>query len=215
MKKSIALIIVATIITGIIVICIAGFNFDILNKEHKQIQINIGEEFTNQDIKNIVSEVIEGQVEVQKTGSFEDQVVISVKEINDEQKEQIVTKINEKYQKELNAQDINIVSIPKVRLMDIIVPYIGSIIIVTALVLVYLSLKYKKQGIIKVILKTLLSLMFVELFVLSIIALLRIPTGQNLISIIFVTYILTLFGITCCLENKAQKLKIEEKKENN
>ena len=210
MKKSITLIIIVAIIAGIIVIFSAGFNLDISTKSHQQIQINIGKVFESKDIKQIASEVLEGQVEVKRTGDFDDQTIILAKEISEEQISQIVTKINENYGTELNASSISVVSIPATKLMDLLTPYIWSVVISTVLILLYLVIRYKKQGVLKVIAKLLICIVILELLVLSIVALLRIPTGQNLASIIFVTYAIAVLLVTTMLENSAQKIKLEE-----
>ena len=101
MKKSLTLISIVAIIAGLIVIFTVGFNLKVAIKAHEQIQINIGEEFKNDDIKQIAKEVLGGEVEVQKMGDFEDQAVISSEKIPQEKVEEIVTKLNEKYGKEI------------------------------------------------------------------------------------------------------------------
>lgn len=208
-KKSLTLITTVAIIAGLIVIFTVGFNFDTLTKAHEQIQIDIGAEFNNNEIKQIANDVLGTAVEVQKTGDFEDQVVISANEIQQEKIEEIVNKVNEKYGKEITASSISVKDIPATRLTDLLTPYIWSFAIATVLILVYLAIKYKKQGSIKVIAKTIALLAIVELLVFSLIALFRIPVGQNIASIVFTIYALSMLAVTRCFENKNQKMKLE------
>ncbi len=210
MKKSLILISIVAIIAGLIVTFSVGLNYDILTKTHDQIKVNIGEEFVSNDVKQIAKEVLGAEVEIQKMGDFEDQVVISSKEIPSEKIEEIVTKINEKYGTEVSATSINVEEIPGANLLDILTPYIWSFIIATILILLYLSIRYKSQGTIIVIAKTIGSIAAVGLLVLSIIALIRIPIGQNTATILFITYALATFGITIYFENTLQKNKLEE-----
>lgn len=210
MKKSITLILIVTIIAGLIVIFTTGFNVNIATKASEQININIGEKFENKDIKQIAKEVLGKEVEVQKAGDFEDQAVISADQITQEQVTQIINKINEKYGKEVSTDGVKVTNIPATRLSDLLMPCVASFILVTVLILIYFAIRYRKQDIKKVIGITLITLAILEILVLSIIALLRIPVGQNLVSISFITYCVGMFCITTIFENKAQKLKLEE-----
>lgn len=210
MKKSITLILIVTIIAGLIVIFTTGFNVNIATKASEQVNINIGEKFENKDIKQIAKEVLGKEVEVQKAGDFEDQAVISADKITQEQVIEIINKINEKYGKEVSTDGVKVTNIPATRLSDLLMPCVASFILVTVLILIYFAIRYRKQDIKKVIGITLISLAILEILVLSIIALLRIPVGQNLVSISFTTYCVGMFGVTTMFENKAQQLKMEE-----
>ena len=211
MKKSLILILIATIIAGLILIFTVGFNYDILTKKHQQIELNIGEEYNNKELKKLVEDVIGAEAEIQKKGDFEDQAVISAKEIPTDKISEIVTKVNEKYGKELTADSVQVKEIPQTKLTDFLMPYIWSFAISTILILVYLLIRYKKQGIAKILLKTLGFLAMIELFTFSIIALFRMPVGINLPSIVFGVYTIGILGITICFEKKYQKIKLEEK----
>jgi len=211
-KKSIILIIVGIIISGLIIVFNVGFNKDILTREHLKMSININKEFDNNDVKQIVKEVVGNEVEIQKTGDFEDQVVISTGNITDENRNDIVNKLNEKYGTELTVDSIDEEVVPSARILDIVSRGIVSFVIATVIILVYFAIRYKKQGVLKVTLKTVASIVLTEIVVMSIVAILRIPVGQNLNSIIFVTYGVSLFAITKILEDKKQEMKIEETK---
>ncbi|MBO4293083.1 MAG: hypothetical protein J5881_01660 [Clostridia bacterium] len=210
MKKSLILILIVSIIAGIIVIFTVGFNLKVTTKAHQEITVNIGEEYKNNDIKQIAKEAIGTDVEVQKTGDFEDQAVISANEITREQVTEIANKLNEKYGKEISADSITIKDVPATKISEMFLPQISSFIIATLVIFVYFAIRYKKQGIIKVLATAVIGLGLLELLVSSFIALFRIPVGQNIVSIIYITYGIAMIGITTMFENKAKELKAEE-----
>lgn len=214
-NKKITIIFALIIIIGIIVILTTGFNVEMITKEHKQIRLDLDNEFNTSDIKQIASEVFGGQtVEIQKVEVYEKQVSISTEEITDEQKNDLITKINEKYETDIEAQNVETISVPNIRLRDIVMPYIGTFLLTTGLILLYMIIKYKKISPLKVLVQTILGIIILELLVMSIIAIVRIPIGRNIPSIIFITYIIATFGLTNMFENKLQKIKEEETKKN-
>lgn len=214
-KKSLILIITFTIIAGIIVICTAGFNFNMMTKEHKQIQIILGDSFEENDIKEIANEVIKDKIEVQKIGEFSDQASISAKDITEEQKGEIISKINEKYGKELKAENVDVITIPGEKLGDIVSPYISTAIIAFVVYAVYLMIFIFVYRLIlkeklptwKIIGKTILRVIIICAVIMSLIALFRIPVGESIVSIMFVVFILSVF----CATGKVYK-ELEEKR---
>ena len=193
-----AIILALVVIAGIIITCTIGFNVEMQTKEHKQIQFYLQKEFNISDIREITNEV------------FEDSVQISALEITEEQENNLVTKLNEKYELNLTAEDQEIVTVPKTRISDILRPNIMPFVIATIIILLYFAIKYRKLRILKVILKTIITLAISEALLLSIIAITRIPVGKYTVSMIFAVYVLALGILTSKLENKLQKTKLEE-----
>jgi preprotein translocase subunit SecF len=213
--KTIIFITALIIVLGIIITLTAGFNVKMITKEHMQVQLNIGKEFNSEDIKQIAEEIFAGQkVEIQKVEIYERQVLISTNEITDEQKSNLVTKINEKYETELNAEDITTDLIPKMELKEYITPHIFEMVLVTIIIAIYECIRYRKIGIVKVLVQTILSIAVSEMLVLSLLAISRIPVGSNLVPVIFVTYTVAILGLTITNENKLQKIKIDEANNN-
>ena len=201
--KIIAVIIAIIIIAGIIVTLTVGLNFDLRYQEAKKVELYIAQEFEISDIKSITDEVLPNQkVIIQKVEVYEDSVSIISKDITDEQKTQLVEKINEKYGTELSADSIETVTIPHTRGRDIIKPYILPLIISTVIILVYMAIRYHKLGVIKVLLKTIFATIVVELILLSLIAICRIPVGRLTIPMVLTVYLLTLVGITTRFEKQ-------------
>ena len=149
---------------------------------------------------------------IRKVEVYEDSVSITAKEITDEQKQSIIDKINEKYQTELSADSTQIQTIPHTRGRDIVKPYITPFIISTAIILVYMAIRYRKIGVLRTLLKTIATSVIAQTVLLSIIAITRIPVGRLTIPMIVTVYMLTLVGLTTNFEKKLEIKKEEENK---
>lgn len=212
-NKIIIALVALVIIAGTIVALTAGFNLDMSTKEHKQIIINLEKEYNVSDIEEITNEVLKDQpVEIRKAGKFEEDVVISSDDITDEQKNDLVSKITEKYETKIDSADVKIVTIPKTKLSNMVTPYIWTFVIATILIVVYFAIRYKQLGIVKAIVLPIILILITEMLTLSIIALTRILIGNSLVSIVFVAYVLPVFVCATIFENKLQKLKEENSK---
>ena len=212
----IGILIAIIIIAGIAVTLTIGLNFDLKYQETKQIQLNLGTEFNIDDIKQITNEVLPGQnVMIQKVEVFEDAVSIVSNNITDEQKQSIIEKINEKYETaEIEADTIEIETIPHTRGRDILKPYIAPFALATFIILVYMAFRYKKIGSIKTIFKTLGIIILMQLVLFSIIAIARIPVGRVTIPLALGVYLLTLIGITTNFKKELKTKVSEEEKKN-
>ena len=209
-SKIIITIITLIIIAGIIVTLTVGLNFDLSYKDSKRIELYLQKDFNVSDIKQITDEVLQGEeVIIQKVEVYEDTVSIRAKEITDEQKQNLVNKVNEKYGIELSADSIEIESIPNTRGRDIIRPYIVPFIVVTLIVLVYMSARYNKLGMMKVIFKTIIISVVAQALLLSIMAITRLEIGILTIPLVITVYLLTLIGLTAYFE---KQLKIKNDK---
>lgn len=204
---------VIIIVIGIVVALTAGFNVDMMTREHKQLQLNLKTEFNVADVKQITDEVFKGQtVEIQKVEIFERQIAISTNDITDDQKNNLITKLNEKYGTDIKAENIEVIIVPNEKVMDILTPYVWTFILTTAVIVLYVAIRYKKLGVLKVSIQMVLGIVLLEGVTMSLIAITRIPVGHNLPSIIFTTYTISVVALTSTLENKLQKLKEEEAK---
>lgn len=214
--KTIIFITALIIVLGIIITLTTGFNVKMITKKHVQVQLDLGKEFNIEDIKNITNEVLDGQsVEIQKVEVYEQQVLISTNKISDEQKSNLITKINEKYGTEIKAEDTTVEKIPKMPLRDYLTPHIFEFIVVTILIAIYVCIRYKKIGILRTLAQTLIGLAVAQMLVFSILAISRIPIGSNIVSVIFVTYTATIFILATVFERRLQEIKLEEAKNNN
>lgn len=210
--KSICIILAAVIIAGIIVITTVGFNVELNMKANNRIELFLDKDFEISDIKNITNEVFQDKpVVIQKVEVFGDTVGITAEEITDEQKQQLIEKVNEKYSLELSADSIETEEIPNERIRDLINPYIFAFGLASGLILVYMILRYQKLGIVSVFLKTLATIVVSQATLFSIIAIARIPIGRFTIPMVITVYLASLFVLTHNFENKLSKIKEQSK----
>ena len=198
-------------VVGIIVVAVKGFNVDLEYQDTKKIEANIGKSFEKEDIENIVKEVLgKERFIIQKVEIYEDSVIITAKEITDEQRDNIVSKINEKYDTDLKTEDITIITVPRVHLSDLIKKYRTPFIIATVCILVYLMVRYYKLNSLKVLLRTIIVVAILQAELFSIIAITRIPVGKLTVPVVLTVYMLSLVGCTTYFEKKLAEKKKEE-----
>lgn len=206
--KIVTLCVAIIMIIGILVTITVGLNFDLRYQEAKNIQLYLAQEFEISDIEQITKETLQNQtVVIQKVEVFEDSVSILAKEITEEQKNNLISKMNEKYGTELSVDNIEIVTIPHTRGRDIIKPYVMPFTIATVIILVYMAIRYYKLGIIQTVGKTALCLVITQMVLLSAIAIVRIPIGRVTIPLVLVVYLSSLLGITIYFEKQLKEKK--------
>ena len=204
-------IIALVIIVGIIVTLTVGLNFDLRYQDSKRIELYLETDFNISDIKQITNEVMPGeQVIIQKVEVYEDTVSITAKDITDEQKQSIIDKANEKYGTELSADSVEVESVPNTRGRDIIKPYITPFAIATLIILVYMAIRYRKLGVVKTLLKTIIILVVAQATLLSVMAITRIAIGFITIPLVITVYLLTLVGLTSYFEKRFANRKEED-----
>ena len=210
--KIIIAIIAVVIIVGIIITLTVGLNFDLRYQESKSIQLYLETDFDISDIKQITDEVMPGEkVIIQKVEVYEDTVNITAKDITDEQKQSLIDKANEKYGTELSADSIAVVNIPNTRGRDIIKPYIVPFAIATLIILLYMAIRYRKLGVMRTLVKTVVVSVVAQATLLSVMAITRIPIGIVTIPLVITVYLLTLIGLTTYFEQQLARSKKKEK----
>lgn len=211
--KIIAIIIAIIIIAGIAVTATIGLNYDLRYQSAQKIELYIEKDFNNSDIKNIVNEVMPNiPVIIQKVEVFEDTVSITAKEITDEQKQNIISKVNEKYGTNLSADSTEIESISNTRGRDLVKPYIFGFVMSILIILIYIAVRYMNLGVLKTLGQTILTLVLTQAVLLSVIAITRIPVGRLTMPIVVAVYLLTLIGLTTKFEKDLATKKQEKKK---
>lgn len=210
-KLIIYILIVGIIIAGIAVTIISGFNFDLRYEDAKRIELGIGSKINEDEIMQIAKEVLGENTEIvlQKIEVFEDAVSIMAKDITEEQRDNIVSKVNEKYRIELTTDDVPIITVAHTRGRDIIKPYVVPFSIATLIILVYMMIRYYKLGSLNVLAKTLGLVILMQVVLFSIMAITRIPIGRLTVPLVLTVYILTLIGCTSYFE-KGLESKVEE-----
>lgn len=165
----------------------------------QNITISIGKEYNVEDIKSIAKEVFEKEdVKVEKSPEDENYVVIESELISEKTLETLNNKINEKYELQNTtssigaSQIITANEIGRVRLTDMAKQYIIYISIATILVLIYFAIKFRKLGVSKVLIKSVLMLAFSEIFYMAIIAVTRYPIDKPVVIAAIAIYLIVL-----------------------
>lgn len=206
------LIIAVVILVGIAITLTVGLNFDLRLEATQKIELYLAKEFEISDIKQIAKQVIPNQsVMIQKVEVYEDSVSIIAKEITEEQKQELVTKINEKYGTELSAENTEITSIPHTRGRDLVKPYILPFVIATTIILGYMAARYRKLGAVKTVIKVVIVSIISQAVLLSIIAITRIPVGRLTMPMVIAVYLLILTVLTTKYEKQLRTKKEEIK----
>jgi len=191
------------LIVGAIVIATKGLAFELKYQDSQKVELNIGKEFKTEDVKQITNEVFDNQpVKVQAIEVYKDAISITTTEISEEQKTNLVNKINEKYETELKSEDIKIESIPHTRGRDIIKPYITPFIIITIIILVYLMIRYYKLNSLKVLIESIGIIALSQMVLLGIMAITRMPIGEFTIPMVLLVYMISTYICTAKFENK-------------
>ena len=215
-KKIIIAISILLIIVGVIVALTAGFNKELKYRDTQRIELDLGKEFEKSEMKDIVNEIIGQNNIVENINEDDDAIAIISEEITEDQKNQLISKINEKYETQIESENIQIINVPQVHLRDVIIKYIPPFLITGGIVIAYMLMRYFKLGTTKVIGITVLGNIITQCILFSIIAITRIPTGRFTIPMVITVFVFTLYGLTINFENELLEIKENnEKTENN
>lgn len=205
-----SILIAIILVAGTVMIAVKGLAFELKYQDTQKVELNIGKEFKTEDVKQITNEVFEKQpVIIQAIEVYKDAISITTTEITEEQKQKLVTKINEKYQTELKAEDIIIESIPHTRGRDIIKPYIIPFAITTIIILGYLMIRYNKLNSFKVLLQSVGIIVLAQIVLLGIMAITRMPIGKFTIPMVLLVYMLSTYICTEKFEKNIEDKKLE------
>ena len=218
MKKLIYAILICIIIAGIIVVATAGLKVDIIYSKNVELDVYVGKTIERKDIENIVSEVFPNErVIINEIELFEDMFSVTLADTRTEDElnskiEELVTKVNDKYDTELETDDITIRHNPKVKLSSIVWPYAVTIGISMVIILIYVGIRYKKLGAIKTIITYIISILAIEMSYLSILAIIRYPINRLVIplGLLLLVTVVTVLGFIN--EKKLTNTKLAEEK---
>ena len=203
------------IIAGAIVYFTKGFKFNMEYAKKDQIVLSNKTGFEISKVQEISKEVFENkEFTVQEVEIFKNAVEISAEEINEEEKANIIEKINAEYSLEISADDIKIENVEQTKIKDIVKPYILPVIITYALILLYFLIRYRKIGVKKVLLTGIILPMASELEFYSILAICRIPFGNVTTAVAIGIYVF-IFTIIAIKFDKEEKLIRENEAQKN
>ena len=213
--KIIYIILAIIILIGIIIGATKGFNMELNYSLRQQFVISSDEKINKQEVEEIANEILTNRkVKIQKVDRFEKAVQIISSSISTDEKNAIVNKFNEKYSKEISAENIEIADVSNTRIRDILKPYILPAIISFSACLLYLIIVYNKIGLKRVLLTGICVPIISEVLFYSIIAITRLPFGRITNAIAIGIYVLSIFALTTSFQNEKDKIKEMNKKEN-
>lgn len=192
-KKIIAIAFIALVIlAGIVVVNIIGFNKELKFEQSQSIDIYVEQKVDKEKIKNIANEILGTNNIVQTIEIYEDMFTIRAMSITEEQKNSIVNKVKENYEFEQKAEETTIETIPTTRIRDMYKRYVLPFTISGVVVLIYMVIRYYKKGVLKVVGRTIVIPIVGQLFLLSLIAITRIPMGRITLVLSIMMYIITM-----------------------
>ena len=212
MKKIVLILLICLIFAGTVIVCFKGFNVGLPYKSNINISVYVGKKIEDKDMQEITKEVFKGkQAIVQKVELFEDMISITTEEMSEEElnekKTELINKLNEKYEKEIKDEEIEIVHNPKVKLSSLIKRYILPFGISTIAIVIYQMIRFKKLGATKTLLTTIIVLMLIGLTYTSLIAITRIPINKLIIPIGMAIYVITIIVLNMKYEKKLEENK--------
>ena len=178
-KKNIKIIAIAimslVILAGIVVVGIFGFNKELRYGQGQVINVYVEQMVDVTNIKKLVNECLAGKTNmVQTVEIYQDYVTIKAKEITEEP---------------------TIENVAATKYIDIYKKYIVTFAVSGVIVLAYIVIRYHKKGILKVLGRTIIIPVFGELFLLSIIAITRIPVGRYTPVLVIAMYIASIMMV--------------------
>lgn len=212
MKKIVLILLICLIFAGTVIVCFKGFNVGLPYKSNINISVYVGKKIEDKNMQEITKEVFKGkQAIVQKVELFEDMISITTEEMSEEElnekKTELINKLNEKYEKEIKDEEIEIVHNPKVKLSSLIKRYILPFGISTIAIVIYQMIRFKKLGATKTLLTTIIVLMLIGLTYTSLIAITRIPINKLIIPIGMAIYVITIIVLNMKYEKKLEENK--------
>lgn len=212
-RKIIYIILACIIVIGAIITGFKGLNVSLKYSPNKQIEINLGKEFDKDEIRQIVKDVIGNkEIIIQKVELYEEIVSITVREITDEQVEQINAKLNEKYGTSNEVKDLVVTENANLKISDIVKPYIFPIALSLIIIIVYAGIRFRKINIFEVLGKIIGMNILAEALYVSALAITRLEVNIVTIPMAIAIYTLVTFVIFNELENKETKIESEQKK---
>ena len=178
-KKLIFGVIMLVIVVGLIITATKGLKYDLVYAKNESMYINMKSEVSAYEIKSIMKEIFgKEKIYVQESKLTDNVIAITAKKISDEKQNEIIEKLSQKYEVEINKEhDTDITKNSKIRGRDIVMPYMYSIVVSAVAILVCIAIKHRKKGALKRTGYTLLMIVLAQALYLSILAIVRIPVN--------------------------------------
>lgn len=201
-------VILVIIMIGVIVLGVKGMNYSLLYGANTQIEMYLENDFELEDIKAIAKETF-GKNNIRLLDESKHDILITVKSASEEQQNNLISKVNEKYGLELSTQDLIVVNNGEMKLTDLISRYVFPVIIASLVILAYFIIRYRKLKLEKVVLYTLITIIGLQIALLIIYAITRIPVNSFTMPISMLIFILSVLGLTEYFDNQIKNTSIQ------
>jgi len=171
----------AIIITGIVFACVQGFKLDIDFKGGTNITANIGQEFNNTDIENIVEKITKAKPLVQKISVEETSVSITTDVISNEQSAKVVAELKAKYKNIKDEPSVR--NIQPAYTKELVTSAMKAVIIGIVFILIYVAIRFKMLGASAAV-AAVIALLHDVLIMLSVYAIFRLPVNTACVAAI-------------------------------
>ena len=207
-KKILPILVLLIIIVGVIVLAIKGMNYGLIYGNNTTIKMNLGKQV---EVEDIAKEIFEKEYNVKLVNNHKENVLITAESVSEEQISTLISKINEKYELSISKEDLEITNNAKMNGKDIIRPYLAPAIITSIIVVLYFTIRYKKLGVLKTLITTLLTIMGTQMVYLSIYAITRIPVNKLAMPISMLILVLSFIVLAERFDKDMSKLKSNKK----
>ncbi len=198
-NKVIIAVLALVIIAGVVMAVVFGFNKSFEYSYTNKIFIKFTENFEIADVEEMVKEVFQdAKYKVEYMDEFEDGVVVTTNTASDEQISSFEDKLIEKYEKftDKNSGFMEVIHVPPVRTIDLVEVFVKPVIIVTAIVIIFLAIVFRKLGFVKAVCLPIALILGINAIFVSVIAIFRIPVSDYIVSLTMFVYVLSLIVAT-------------------
>lgn len=186
-KKILYGIIAIIIVAGIVMFFVNGFNVGNVYGSYTKIGFYNENGVNRDEVAQIVSEVFEGkEATLQDVEYFGEMVLITLPTVTDEQIDNFVAKINEKYELEYDRDDLDILTMPGLTFKEVVSPYVLPLAISIVVSAVYIGIRYRLLGMWKMIGKTILAVILVQAVLVSIYLILNLPLDISIVPAVLI-----------------------------
>ena len=210
-KKIIVLGLILLIVAGLIVISLKGFHVSLMFGKHETIEMKVGKEIHLEEVEKICKEVFQDkEFIVKELEVFGDSFQINVKSMTEDEKKNLVEQVNQKFETQKTVEDLKINTIANKRIRDVVGPYIIPMLIVFGIVMIYALIRFRKIDSLTLVLASIAKIALIEIVLLSVIAIVRIPVDEIVINLWMLVAIAGFVGFLNKAENSLEEASKEE-----
>lgn len=183
MKKKILYGIIALIvIAGIVMYFVHGFNIGNIYGSYTKIGFYKEDGVNKSEIEEIVKDCFgDKNAMYQDVEYFGEMVLITLPTVSDEETNNFLSKVNEKYSLEYTLDDLGVINMPEQTFKEIIDPYIWPLILSVLISIAYVVIRYHSLGIIRMLIKSILSIIVIQALILSIYLIFNLPIDVSIV----------------------------------